>query len=421
MVDRNETHGLWEKTAVNAPAASRLTGQLTADVVVVGAGITGLSTALHLAEQGAHVIVLEANRIGFGGSGRNVGLVNPGMWVKPDDICAEIGQEQGERLIRVLGAAPRLVFDIIARHSIECEAVQNGTLHCAVGRRGLSEIQDREEQWRRRGAPVRILTAEETAQRTGSTAFAGSLLDDRAGTIQPLSYVRGLATAAIKSGAKLFIDSNVTACERSGNRWKLSTSAGSVEAAWVIVGTNAYSGALWPALQNEIIPLSYFQCATAPLPQELRQKILGSREGLICTRTVITSLRSDAAGRLIFGSLGALRSIGSAVHADYAKRSLQRMYPEMGDVSFEHEWFGTIAMTATHLPRFHELDHQVISFHGYNGRGIGTGTMFGKIMADRILNPLTELPLDVSTPDRPRLRGLKAGYYETGSVLAHLL
>jgi len=421
MSDTNETHGLWEATATGAPSTSRLRGQLTADVAVIGGGITGLSTALHLAEQGAKVIVVESYRIGFGGSGRNVGLVNPGMWVKPEDICAELGAEDGERLINTLGAAPSLVFDIIERHQIDCEAVRTGTLHCAVGETGLREIEDREAQWRRRGAPVRLLDASETARRTGTAAFAGSLLDERAGTIQPLSYVRGLAGAAVAAGAQVFTNTEVYSTERVGNRWKLRTQGGSITADWVVTATNAYSGSLWPALQNEIVPVFYFQCATAPLPEELRRVILANREGLICTRTVITSLRTDEAGRLIFGSLGALRNIGSTVHAGYAKRSIKRMFPMLRDVEFEHEWFGKIAMTKSHLPRYHELDKQVIGFHGYNGRGIGTGTVFGKIMAGRILNPNQELPLKATPPEHTYMRGLRAGYYEVGSVLVHLL
>jgi len=421
MVDTNKTHGLWERTANGTPASHHLDHHLSVDVAVVGAGITGLSTALHLAEQGARVAVLESDGVGFGGSGRNVGLVNPGMWVKPNDICAELGQEAGERLIKVLGAAPRLVFDIISRHDIDCEAVQNGTLHCAVGRSGLREIQDREQQWRQRGAPVRLLDAAETARRTGSSVFAGSLLDERAGTIQPLSYVRGLAAAAIKQGAQLFTGSKVESVNRAGAHWTLKTPSGSITADWVVVGTNAYSGSLFPALQNEIIPLSYFQCATPPLPSDVKQKILANDEGLICTRTVITSLRTDKAGRLIFGSLGALQNFGATIHADYAKRSLQRMFPELRKVQFENEWFGRIAMTSTHLPRYHELGNQVISCHGYNGRGIGTGTMFGKMMAARIVNHEQELPMEKSQPKTPSLRAMRAGYYETGALLTHLL
>jgi glycine/D-amino acid oxidase-like deaminating enzyme len=421
MVATTKTHGLWDETAIQAPLTPSLNGNHSTDVAVVGGGITGLSTALHLASQGATVAVLEARDIGFGGSGRNVGLVNPGMWVRPDDICKELGQETGERLIEILGMAPGLVFDIIKRYQLECEAVRNGTLHCSVGQTGLDEIRDRAAQWQRRGVAVRLLDAEETARRVGSSAFTGSLLDERAGTIQPLSYVRGLAGAAQSEGAKIFTGSEVANVERAGNRWKLNTRAGSVTADWIVTSTNAYSGSLWPALRDEIIPVYYFQCATAPVPEALRRSILANREGLICTRTVITSLRTDAAGRLIFGSLGALRNVGSGVHPAYAKRSIRRMFPVLKDVRFEHEWFGRIAMTANHLPRYHELDQQVIGFHAYNGRGIGTGTMFGKILAERIVDSRHDMPLPATQPEAPSLRNLRSGYYEMGAVAAHLV
>jgi glycine/D-amino acid oxidase-like deaminating enzyme len=421
MIETTKTHGLWDETAIQSPVTQNLNGHESADVAVVGGGITGLSTALHLAAQGARVIVLEAREIGFGGSGRNVGLVNPGMWVRPDDICKALGTEAGERLIDVLGKAPGLVFDIIERYRIDCEAVHNGTLHCAVGETGLDEIRERAAQWQRRGVAVRLLDAEETARRVGTHAFAGSLLDERAGTIQPLSYVRGLAAASKSQGVAIFTGSEVANVERVGHRWKLNTQAGSVTADWVVASTNAYSGSLWPALRDEIIPVYYFQCATRPLPEAVRRTILANGEGLICTRTVITSLRTDAAGRLIFGSLGALRNIGANVHPAYAKRMIRRMFPMLTDIHFEHEWFGKIAMTANHLPRYHELDNQMIGFHAYNGRGIGTGTMFGKILATRILSSEQDVPLAVTTPDAPSLRSLRSGYYEVGAVAAHLL
>ncbi len=201
MLGDSRSHGLWEKTAPAAPPTTALRGDHRSDVVVVGGGYTGLSTALHLAEAGAGVVLLEAAEIGFGGAGRNVGLVNAGMWVQPDVLVQTMGKDRGEALLDLLGGAPRLVFDLIEKHEIACEAVHRGTLHCAVGPAGLKELQEREAQWRRRGAAVELLDAAETARKTGTTAFAASLLDRRAGTIQPLAYARGLAHAAIAAGA----------------------------------------------------------------------------------------------------------------------------------------------------------------------------------------------------------------------------
>lgn len=154
MQGNRKSHGLWELTAPAPPYTGPLVGDLQADVVVIGGGYTGLSAAIRLAEGGVRVILLEASEIGFGGSGRNVGLVNAGMWVMPDTLSDTLGSPFGERLIELLGGGPQEVFALIERYGIDCEVERAGTLHCAVGRRGLEEIQIRAEQWQKRGAPV---------------------------------------------------------------------------------------------------------------------------------------------------------------------------------------------------------------------------------------------------------------------------
>ena len=201
------SHGLWEKTAPEASPAPKLVVDVDCDVAIVGAGFTGLSAALHAAEGGATVAVLDSAEIGFGGSGRNVGLVNAGMWVMPDELPKTLGDTYGQRLLALLGDAPRLVFELVDRHKIACEIEPVGTLHCAVNRGGLAEIEERDRQWRARGAPVRLLGKAEAAAKIGTNAYAGALLDERAGTIQPLAYARGLAGAAIAAGACVFSSS----------------------------------------------------------------------------------------------------------------------------------------------------------------------------------------------------------------------
>ncbi|RYE71993.1 MAG: FAD-binding oxidoreductase, partial [Hyphomicrobiales bacterium] len=162
MQNDPRSHGLWERTAPKAPETGSLAGDRTTDVVIVGAGYTGLSAALHLAEAGARVIVLEGAEIGFGGSGRNVGLVNAGLWVMPDDVPKALGTVHGERVLDLLGQAPRLVFDLVARHAIACEPETNGTLHCGVGEKGRTELAERARQWQARGADVELLDAAQT-------------------------------------------------------------------------------------------------------------------------------------------------------------------------------------------------------------------------------------------------------------------
>ena len=220
------SHGLWEMTAPPAPPTSPLKGDTRADVAVVGCGYTGLSTALHLAQAGAKVVALEAVEIGFGGAGRNVGLVNAGMWLAPDDIIARLGADYGERLLSLLGGGPAAVYALVDEHGIDCELVRNGTLQCAVGRSGLAKIEERAEQWGKRGAPVRVLTQAETAKRIGVDIYAGALLDLRAGVIQPLAYARGLAGAAIAAGAVIYTRSPIRSAEPTGKTWTLAPTAG---------------------------------------------------------------------------------------------------------------------------------------------------------------------------------------------------
>ena len=152
MLNNPRSHGLWELTAPAPPPTTVLSESRKADVVVIGGGYTGVSAALHLAQGGAKVAVLEAVELGFGGAGRNVGLVNAGMWVMPDTLVDSLGADYGVRLLKFLGNAPSAVFDLIDKHGIDCEVVRNGTLHCAVGKAGLRELQERAAQWQSRGA-----------------------------------------------------------------------------------------------------------------------------------------------------------------------------------------------------------------------------------------------------------------------------
>lgn len=422
MRDDPRSHGLWERSAPPAPPTLPLEGRMAVDVAIVGGGFTGLSAALHLAEGGARVAILEGVEIGFGGSGRNVGLVNAGMWVMPDDLPGELGAVYGSRLLDLLGAAPAAVFDLVERHGIACEPERQGTLHCAVGQKGLAELQERARQWQARGAPVRLLDAEETAGKVGTRAYAGALLDARAGTIQPLAYARGLAAAAIAAGARIHTGSPVVAVADAGTHWRLDTPRGAVEAAQVIVATNAYTSAVWPEIRAELVHLPYFNMATAPLSDNLRRSILPERQGVWDTREVLSSFRFDRAGRLVFGSVGALRGPGLAIHRAWGRRALARLFPQLAGVAFETEWYGQIGMTANNLPRVHRLGRNVVSFSGYNGRGIAPGTVFGRCLAGLVAGTIGEdaLPLPVTDPVAAPRRRLKEAFYEAGAQLAHL-
>lgn len=419
------SHGLWEASAPPAPQTQSLAEDLTVDVAIVGAGYTGLSAALHLARGGASTAVIEAVDIGFGGSGRNVGLVNAGMWVMPSALRDELGDTYGPRLLTLLGNAPSVVFELVERHGLECEAVRAGTLHCAVGSSGQAQIAERARQWGELGAPVELLDARQTCRMTGTRAFAGSLLDRRAGTIQPLAYARGLASAAIGAGARVYTQTQPTRVEDAGSTWRLHMdSGGSVTARWVIVATDAYSVAagVWPQIQSELVRLPYFNLATAPLPKALCESILPERQGAWDTRPVLSSFRLDGAGRLVFGSVGALRGTGRSIHRAWGQRALAKLFPQLKEVEFEHEWYGMIGMTSNALPRFHQLARNVVSFSGFNGRGIAPGTVFGRELAKLALGEIavSNLPLPVASVRTAPFRAIREAGYETGAQVVHL-
>jgi len=424
MKNDRHTHGLWESTAPPAPPTSPLQADQTVDVAIVGAGYTGLSAALHLAEGGARVTVLEAEEIGFGGSGRNVGLVNAGMWVMPAELPKVLGETYGARLLDTLGNAPDLVFDLIQRHGIACEALRVGTLHCAASQAGLKELTERARQWAALKAPVQLLDAAAARAKTGTDAYHGALLDLRAGTIQPLAYARGLARAALNAGASVHTHSPVTAARDRQTHWELRTRSGApVHARWVVVASNAYShlDGPWASLRTELVRLPYFNMATVPLDPALRKQILPECQGVWDTRQVLSSFRYDAAGRLVFGSVGDLSGAGMHIHTQWGRRALAKLYPALKDIPFEHEWYGTIGMTADALPRLHRPARNTLSFSGYNGRGIAPGTVLGRELARLVLGTRTEadLPLPVTTIQRATLRRTRECWYEFGARLIH--
>src|SRR3546814_7060204 len=224
-----------------------------------------------------------------------------------------------------LPISPRLVFDLIESLGIDCEATQTGTLHCAAGKKGWNEISERARQWLARGADVELLDAGAAARATGSSAFAGALLDRRAGTVQPLAYVRGLADRAVRAGACIHSGSPETGFEDLGPAWRVTKTGGSVVASWVILATDAYSAGPYADIRAEQVMLPYFQIATRPLAPELQRTVLPGRQGAWDTKSILSSFRLDARGRLIFCSVGALRGPGHPLHSDWVRREISRI------------------------------------------------------------------------------------------------
>ena len=402
---------LWDITADESDIDSPMEGDVETDVAIVGGGFTGLSTALHAAERGLDCHVLEAQRIGHGGSGRNVGLLNPGVWLPPWDVRARLGEEKGAVLTKVLGDGPAYVMSLIERHQIRCELTRSGTIHAAHSERGFRDLERRAEEWRRLGAPVELLSRAEASEKIGSDVYRGGLLDRRAGTINPMGYVRGLARAALSAGARISTGVTAQALRRDGDRWIVDTDRGRVSARAVVLGTNAYTDDLWPGLNRTFTIIHYFQVATVPLGDRAHS-VLPERQGLWDTAPFMLAVRRDAFDRLIVGSMGRVYGGERGLSRRWAARSLQRVFPSLGEVEFEKAWFGQIAMTPDHLPRIHRLADGLYTPIGYNGRGIAPGTVFGRAMAELLAGGKEgDLPLPVTEPTKDGLAPVKSRFY----------
>ncbi|MEM9221212.1 MAG: FAD-binding oxidoreductase [Pseudomonadota bacterium] len=405
---------LWDTSAEERDVSAPLDTDQAVDLAIVGGGFTGLSTALHAADRGLSVQVIEANKIGFGGSGRNVGLVNAAAWLPPQKVRVALGPTYGPRFVERFGKAPAYVFSLIERHQIRCEATQSGTIHAAHSAVGFKELEERHAEWERLGEPVDLLDKKTAAEFIGTDVFHGGLLDRRAGTINPMGYCRGLARAAVGAGAKISTGVRATKLKPDGERWKVETDHGVINAKSVVLGTNAYTDELWPGLRRSFTMIHYFQLATKPLSGKI-DHILSGRQGLWDTGKIMFSLRRDAFDRLIIGSMGrVVGAVDNGLSHRWAARQLKRIFPSLGAVEFEEAWHGQIAMTPDHLPRIYELADGLYTPIGYNGRGITTGTIFGAAMAELLTGADRDtLPLPITSPSPAPNAAVMSRVYDT--------
>src|SRR5262249_44189426 len=345
---------LWAATATPATSYPPLRGKVKTDCVIVGGGFTGLSTALHLAERGIGVVLVEANEPGWGASGRNGGQVIPGLKLDPSELRAKYGEERGRRLTTTVGATADLVFDLIERHQIDCDARRSGWIQGAPGPKGLAQVRRRAKEWSAEGADVGLLERDEVQARTGCDAYVGAFLDRRGGTIQPLSYARGLARAATAAGARIYGDSPAVALERVGRLWKLSTLAGAVTTTHAVLCTNGYTDRLWPGLGETVIPVLSSVVATEPLTDSLRKVILPGREGVSETRRVLNWFSIDGKGRLVFGGRAHQQETDDPKAFGAVMRRLQSTFPILGEPRIEFRWAGYVALTTDHVPHLND-------------------------------------------------------------------
>jgi len=401
VIDPTLPKSLWAATACAAPETPPLEGDCTADVVVVGGGFTGLSAALHLAEGGARAVLLEAAEPGWGASGRNGGQVICGFKLDPDELIAKYGPERGERLIAFAGGVADLVYDLVARHGIACQAERSGWIQGVHAASKMHLAERRAEQWARRGARTEVISRQRMAELTGTERYAGGWIDHRGGMLQPLSYARGLAAAAQRAGTAVYGHSPATSLTRTEGRWRVETPRGAVRTEQVLLATNAYTDDLWPGLRRSVIPVFSYQVATRPLTDNLRRSILAGGLPVSDTRRLLLYFRLDHTGRLLVGGRGRFRQTEEPRFYDSIVKGLSWLYPQLGPVELDYYWAGQVAITLDHLPHFSELSPGLHALIGYNGRGVAMATACGKMLAERVRGvPLAELPLP-AVPMKP--------------------
>ncbi len=400
----NETpDSLWCAVSPQRKPAAEISGSLRADVTVIGGGFTGLSAAYHLAKLGCKVVLLEGKTVGWGGSGRNNGQVIPVLSrVEPDDIERHYG-EAGERLVELIRDSADYLFGLAKAENISCEAEQAGWFQPAHSAEHMKVSENRVAAWSARGAPCKLLNADECKQLIGSQSWHGGMYNPTGGHINPLMLVRGLARVCEELGVQIYENSPVDQVTRKGTNWSITSIHGKVTSGAVLLATNAYgteiTKSLEPQTTRSIIPITSWQISTAPLSKELRKTILPGRQAVSDTRADLQYFRYDARHSLVAGGALMLPHNGAARLAKRVANNLEHAFPLLGRPTFTHTWSGYIGATQDAYPHFHQLGPNYWSALGFNGRGVALSVSIGRELADAINGKnLKELALPLSDP-----------------------
>ncbi|HEX9474727.1 MAG TPA: FAD-binding oxidoreductase [Steroidobacteraceae bacterium] len=350
-------------------------------IAVVGAGYTGLSAALHLAERGVAVTLLEAHAPGWGAAGRNGGQVNAGLKHEPDAVERHLGKIYGPRLVQLAGEAPAYLFRLIARLDIECEARCEGTIRAAYHPRHAADLRASVDQWRQRGTIVEPWDAGRIAGATGTRRYVAASFDPRGGSVNPLGLARGLTAAAIAAGARIHGESRAQRLERAGSGWRVVTPGGVVRADRVLLTTDGYTDDLWPGLRTSIVPVYSSIIASQPLPASLRASILPGGGVVYESGEVTTYYRLDRDGRLLMGGRGAQRRLTGRADYEHLRRYALRLWPSLDGIEWTHWWNGQFALTPDFYPRLHAPARNLLIGLGYSGRGVALGAAVGAQLA----------------------------------------
>ena len=396
-------NSLWAAVTPSGPELPQLVGAQQADVIVVGGGFTGLSTALHLREAGVDVAIVEAMEPGWGASGRNNGQVIPTLSrPDPEDIVARHGAV-GERFVELLRGSASTLFELARRYRIEAEQEQAGWVQPVHSPGRIKIAERRVRQWSKFGAPVELLSRDQVKDMLGSDAWYGGFWNRSGGHINPLALARGLARTVLGLGARIYARSPALSFERRNDRWVVKTGKGEISGRALVMATNAYSGefskSLAPDIAHEVMPVLSWQMATQPLSDNIRKTIIAGRQAMSDTHGELYFARYDARNRLVTG--GAVIGPGNKAERLKARvtERLQRLWPQIGEVGFDYVWNGYVGMTTDYMPRFHRLGPDAYGWTGCNGRAVALTMGLGGELAKAVRGvPESELALPLTKP-----------------------
>lgn len=382
------------------PRQPVLEGDLAADLVVVGGGFTGLSTALHAAEAGLQVVLLEARRIGWGASGRSGGQMIPGLRWGAVELVAALGEGRAADLLRLANAAGDKVRGRIARHKIACDLRHGHFL--AAARPGHLDAMKAELDWLGKlvGYPGgRIVERDGVGEFVASPGYHGGFFDAGGGHLHPLNYALGLAQAALAAGVRVFEDSPVTALER-GSQVVARTASGTVTASHAVLATDTEIGELDRAQGRMTMPVANYNVATAPLGADVAKALLPANAAVADSRFVLNYYRLSADNRLIFGGGEKYSPAPPPDVAAFVRPYLERVFPQLAGVEITHAWGGMVGVSMNRLPRIGR-EGNVIHAHGWSGHGVLLTTLAGELIVDVLTGEGRGFNLMASLPGTP--------------------
>jgi gamma-glutamylputrescine oxidase len=384
-----------------APPRPSLAGSASCDVGVVGGGIAGLSAALHLAQRGYRVTLLEAERIGWGASGRSGAQAIFGVAAGQDKLNALLGAADARRVWDMSIEALSLMRELIAQHRIDCDYV-SGQMHVAIKPRQLVELRtwERELHAVYGYQSVQLLDRSATRGLVASERYIGGLLDTNSGHLHPLKYVRGLAAAAERHGCALHEGSRVLRHERRNGALHLITAQGDLQCRHIVFAGNAGLGSTVPSLARRIMPVATYIVATEPLGEATARALLPNNTAVTDINWVLDYFRRSSDHRLLFGGRVSYSGLDPFNTAHATRQRMLAVFRQLKDARIEHAWGGFVDITMNRAPDFGRLESDVYYLQGFSGHGIALTGLAGKLVAEAIAGTAERFDVFTRIPHR---------------------